>query len=330
MEVDLASLPGLRPRSYRGPADHAAMAELMTRWYATIGIQGVTTAADVDHSYAHLENCDPRTDMVMVESDDGRLAGYTRTEWQQVVGGERKYWVFVKLDPDWRDTGLARALLEANRRRARAIAAEHDIDCPQVFEGWAEDDREKVFADAYRAMGFEPVTYGATMVRPHLDDIPVLQLPEGVEIRPVHASHLRAIWEADKEAFRDHWGYSEPTEEDWERFLEFPHRDETLWKVAWHRDQVVGQVRSFIDHPENEELGLRRGWTEFISTARQWRKQGVATALICESLLELKRRGMTDAALGVHTENPTGAFRLYESLGYEVSERYTTFRQPVD
>jgi ribosomal protein S18 acetylase RimI-like enzyme len=38
---------------------------------------------------------------------------------------------------------------------------------------------------------------------------------------------------------------------------------------------------------------------------------------------------MTEAALGVHTENPTGAFRLYESLGYEVRERYTTFQQPV-
>jgi mycothiol synthase len=76
-------------------------------------------------------------------------------------------------------------------------------------------------------------------------------------------------------------------------------------------------------------LGLRRGWTEFISTARDWRKRGVARALICESLRELKDRGMSDAALGVHTENPTGAFHLYESLGYEVQERYTTFQQPV-
>jgi ribosomal protein S18 acetylase RimI-like enzyme len=28
-------------------------------------------------------------------------------------------------------------------------------------------------------------------------------LPEGVEIRPVEDEHLRAIWEADAEAFRD-------------------------------------------------------------------------------------------------------------------------------
>jgi mycothiol synthase len=329
MEIDLSTLPGLHARPYRGPVDHPAMAEMMTRWYAASGFEGVATVAEVDHTYAHLEHCDPLTDMVMVESADGRLAGYTRTEWQQVEGGERKYFVFAKLDPDWVGTDLAAALLEANRARARAIASGHAVDCPKLFEGWSEDDRERILADAYRAMGFRPVTFGATMVRSHLDDVPATSLPAGLKIRPVHESHLRAIWEADKEAFRDHWGYSEPTEEDWERFLGFPHRDESLWKVAWEGDRVVGQVRSFINRAENDELGLRRGWTEFISTARDWRKRGVARALICESLRELKDRGMSDAALGVHTENPTGAFHLYESLGYEVQERYTTFQQPV-
>ena len=36
---------------------------------------------------------------------------------------------------------------------------------------------------------------------------------------------MRTIWEADVEAFRDHWGYVEPTDEDYERFLEFPYND---------------------------------------------------------------------------------------------------------
>ncbi len=88
-------------------------------------------------------------------------------------------------------------------------------------------------------------------------------------------------------------------------------------------------VRFAANADENAELGQQRGWTEDISTRRDWRKQGVARALICASLRELKTRGMTEAALGVHTENPTGAFQLYESLGYVVTERYTTFRQPL-
>lgn len=328
MEIDLTSLPGLHARLYRGPGDHPAMATMITRWDRAIGVEEFTSVEDLDHNYAHLENCDLQSDMLLVETDGGRLVGYTRTDWEQIVDSERKYAVFAKIDPDMRGTDLARVLLEAGRARAGDIAATHDVDCPQVFEGWASDD-EPDMLQAYEMLGFEPVTYAATMVRPHLDDIPDAVLPPPLEIRPVEESHLRTIWEADKEAFRDHWGYAEPSENDFTRFLEFPHRDESLWKVAWEGDRVVGQVRTFINHAENNELGLRRGWTEFISTHREWRTRGVARALICASLRELEKRGMTDAALGVHTENLTGALQLYESLGYVVTERHTTFHQPV-
>lgn len=328
MDIDLSALPELRARSYRGAADHLAMAEMITRWFRASGIDEVSTAEDLAHNYAHLENCDPNTDMVMVETTSGRLVGYTRTDWDQVVEGPRKYAVFGKIDPDMRGSDLPLALLKAGLDRAQVIAATHDVDCPKLFEGWVSE-REPDFQQAYEALGFTPVTYGATMVRPHLDDIPDAKLPVGLEIRPVEESHLRAIWEADKEAFRDHWGYAEPSEDDYLRFLEFPHRDESLWKVAWDGDGVAGQVRTFINADENAELGQQRGWTEDISTRRDWRKQGVARALICASLRELKQRGMTDAALGVHTENPTGAFQLYESLGYAVTDRYTTFQLPI-
>lgn len=306
------------------------MASLLNRWYRAIGTGEVATVEDLDHNYAHLENCDPAVDMVMVEDRSGSLVGYTRTDWWQVATGERKYAVFAKVDPDWGESGLPLALLEAGERHNLRTAATHDIAGPKILEGWAEDDHERVMVEAYLELGFSPVTHGAVMVRPHLDDVPEVSLPEGVEIRPVEESHLRAIWEADKEAFRDHWGYSEPSEEDWHRFLSFPHRDESLWKVAWAGDTVVSQVRAFINQAENVELGQLRGWTEFISTHRDWRRLGIASALICASLRELKSRGMTEAALGVHVENPNGAFKLYESLGYKVVERSTTFQKRID
>ena len=33
--------------------------------------------------------------------------------------------------------------------------------------------------------------------------------------------------------------------------------------------------------------------------------------------------------LGVHVENPNGAFALYEGLGYRVVQMYGTFQKPV-
>jgi ribosomal protein S18 acetylase RimI-like enzyme len=88
-------------------------------------------------------------------------------------------------------------------------------------------------------------------------------------------------------------------------------------------------VKSFVNAAENEEHGRLRGWTEQISTARRWRRQGVAKALIVESIRELAARGMTEVALGVHTENPNGAYQLYQSLGYEVVGTWTTYRKPL-
>ena len=92
---------------------------------------------------------------------------------------------------------------------------------------------------------------------------------------------------------------------------------------------MAGQVRSFIDTAENEEFGRQRGWTEDISTARRRRRQGIAKALIVESIRELAARGMTEVALGVHTENPNGAFDLYAGLGYEVVNTWTDYRKPL-
>lgn len=179
----------------------------------------------------------------------------------------------------------------------------------------------------YEALGFHPATYGASMVMSLEGRLPEAELPPGLEMRPVTEDHLRTIWEADTEAFRDHWGFTEPTENDYRRFLGSPHRDIGLWRVAWDGDEVVGQVRSFINDDENRELGRRRGYTEDISTVRRWRKQGVASALICASLRALRERGMTEAALGVHSENPNGAYELYRKLGFEVENEWVAFHR---
>jgi hypothetical protein len=57
------------------------------------------------------------------------------------------------------------------------------------------------------------------MVRPSLGDSPDFPLPPGLEVRPVNPEHYRAIWDADVEAFLDHWGYAPPTEDDYQRWL---------------------------------------------------------------------------------------------------------------
>ena len=140
---------------------------------------------------------------------------------------------------------------------------------------------------------------------------------------------LRAIWDADQEAFEDHWGASQPSEEDWLEFSSSPHLDPTLWRVAWAGHQVAGQVRSFINAEENRRYGRRRGWVEHISVRRPWRHRGLARALMAASFPLLRARGMTEGALHVDAENLSGALRVYESMGFSPVSRETVYRKPL-
>lgn len=53
-------------------------------------------------------------------------------------------------------------------------------------------------------------------------------------------------------------------------------------------------------------------------------------ALIARSLSQLRELGMTEPSLTVDTENPSGALRLYEGLGYRPVKRGSVYRKPLD
>ena len=61
--------------------------------------------------------------------------------------------------------------------------------------------------------------------------------------------------------------------------------------------------------------------------SKDWRGKGVAKALMCRTMRILKERGMTEGALGVDEENPSGARHLYEKMGFRVTGRATFYRK---
>ncbi|HEX2152654.1 MAG TPA: GNAT family N-acetyltransferase [Acidimicrobiia bacterium] len=310
-------------RPYRGSEDLPGMVEVINRRMDHDGGEDHASVEDMAQQYEHLQRCDPSTDISIVEQD-GTIVGYARTTWEDTSEGYRAYWVVAQSLPGHDD--VLHDLYDWVESRATEIAASHPAGEKQLMT-WADQATPR--GELLRKRGYEVCRFGATLVRPDLHDIPDRPLPPGVEVRPVEDAHLRAIWEADVEAFRDHWGYTEQTEEDWEAFLDSPNWDPSLWQVAWADDRVVGQVRSYIDPVENDRFARLRGWTEDISTVREWRRRGIASALICSSLTLLRERGMTEAALGVDTENLSGAHRLYESLGFRRSRIEETYRRPL-
>src|SRR5689334_20893504 len=79
--------------------------------------------------------------------------------------------------------------------------------------------------------------------------------------------------------------------------------DTDLWVVAWDGDQVAGVVQNWIWPEENETLGVKRGWLEHVSVRRPWRRRGLGRAITKLSLERFREAGMTDAMLGMDTQN---------------------------
>ncbi len=308
------------------------MAAVLTAFHMIDESGELVTTDQITVTYDHIEAEEKERYVVVVEHERDGLVAYGRTGVDDTPECRTQYWV-AAVRPEHLHRPLFLALVEWLEQRATERAHAEQIP-GQVFRCWMPHpgpglEPGDVPAGWLHDLGYRAVRFGAAMVRPTLDEIPDLPLPEGVEIRPVTPEQLRVIWEADVAAFAGSFGEQETTEAAWLRFRDDPIADPSMWKVAWSNDQVVGQVRSFVNHEENESEGRLRGYTEFISTHADWRGRGLASALLAASLREVRDRGMTEAALGVDTENPANAFGIYERLGFQLVSYEAVLDRPV-
>ena len=326
--ADSPDVPGLVFRGFRGEEDFPHIARILNDACAADGVDRVERTEDVERNYAHLDNCDPPTDMVFADIE-GEPVAYGRVTWWTEIEGIRRLMPFCFVHPDARGRGIGAAMLAHNEARLREIAARNPADGEQTFEVFHTDTEEGAQA-LYEQSGYTAALYAVDMVRPDLEGLPDAPMPEGLAVRSPEESEMRKVWEADVEAFRDHTGASEGTENDYRQFLEFPWIEPELWRVAWDGDEIAGQVRSYVDDHHNQQFGRKRGYTENISVRRPYRRRGLARSLLVQSLGAVRGGGMTEAALSVLTENLQGAFRLYESVGFRIVRTWTTMYKPLD
>lgn len=331
--IDIPNAPviaGLAFRHFRGAEDYPKMVAVIAASAEADKIERVDTVEDVANGYAHLVNCDPYQDMLFAEVNN-EVIGYSRGFWRQEENGPRIYSSTGFLAPAWRRKGIGGSMFRWIESRMRIIAESHTATETGLLESFVTDGNIGL-ATLLEKSNYKPIRYFVDMVRPDLENIPDFPLPDGLEVRLVLPEHYRAIWDADKEAFRDHWGYAEPTEEDYQAWLgnKIIFQPQ-LWQIAWdiNTNEIAGQVRTFINAAENEKYNRKRGFTEFISVRRPWRKRGLARALIVRSLRLQKEQGMTESALGADSENISGATRVYEDCGFQVTKRNAIYRKSL-
>ncbi len=326
---DSPEIEGLTFRHYQGEEDLPGILSVYNEAHIADHEDHKETLEELTNNYRHLTNCDPAQDMILAEVK-GQMVAYARvTWWIEDATGNQIFFLFGNVHPDWRHQGLGTCMLRHNEQRLMEIAAQVATDGPCFYRSTASNFEPGNIRLLERA-GYEPIRMAYLMVCHDLHKVPDLPLPEGLDVRPVRPEHVRKIWDATQEAFRDHWGYSEPSEESYQNWLGSIEYQPELWQVAWDGDEIAGMVGNFIGNDANGERDRVRGWTENISVRRPWRRRGLARALLARSMRMFRDMGFTETALGVDTDNPNGALNLYKSMGYEVYRQVDTYQKPLE
>lgn len=323
----MPDIPGLAFRHFRGEADYAPMAAIRNARSVAGFHEGYYQAEDLANEFKYVPHCNPETDMLFAELNEQTIA-YGVCRWEQEK--QRKIFIIgINVLPELKANGIEAAMLLWLEERALEISQglpgeENRIFMQSCFQN------DVTYCDLLEAAGYTHTRSFYSMARSLEGTLPEPgALPAGIEVRPALPSQYHLVWEKANEAFREHWGFVEPREEDFLSWQESRWFQPLLWQVAWAGDRPVGQVQNFIDMLDNEKNNRLRGYTEGISVLKPYRRQGIAASLIVRSLRMLQALNLKEAALTVDSENELGALRLYESLGYRTYQVEMAYQKPM-
>jgi len=259
-----------------------------------------------------------------VVAPDGCIVGCVEL-WDHLNPPARPY-VWGRVHPHWQGCGIGSALL------AWALAT-----APRALDRLPADARLAALAEALsghrpsiellESMGMTTCHYFWQMITDLDRQISEPQWPAGLQIRTLrYPEDLEAVYSAEVDAFREHWGYVErPFAEAFERWKK--HRfgaaklKPELWFLALDGDEIAGQINS----QERDDLDAGMGWILTLGVRKAYRRRGLGQALLLHTFRELQQREVPRVGLGVDAANKTGAIQLYQRVGMRVQHEYTAY-----
>ncbi len=302
-DPDLPGLPGLTVRQ-PGPADAEAVFALVTACdLAVLGRTDATleqTAADLV-----VPGYDRDRGGLLVQDGSGASVGWLWTEDDAEAGT-----VFV--DPYSLDPAVLGWLVARGLEYARSLSAERGRPLQLSAGSWEHD---RMLGDALTAAGLS-VRRRFWRMRVDLTGAvwPPPVPPDGVAVRspdPGDESGYRMLYHVTEGAMADHWDHAEHSYEGWRvRFDAAPGRDPAQWWIA----EVDGEPAAvLIGDDSRAELGM--AWVRTLGVLPAFRGRGLGKLLLRTAFAAAAARGLTSVGLAVDSESPTGATRLYESVG---------------
>lgn len=297
-------------RPFRDAADLAAMERLAAACIADDPDCFLLHPGDIPHRlFNGMKYEDPVDFVTMWEDESGLIA------WTAVYARQQSF--DVQSLPDRRGE-LERVLL--------AHAEEHLVaEMRRLGVDRDELEAEADACDPFRGpileeLGWSRREHEYTTTRRSLQHIPDVDIPEGFVIRQVTGvEEAAAIAAVHAASFGSVW-----TPELYRRVMESPGYEPSREFVAEASD---GRLASFTVtwHDHHNRLGL----FEPVGTHQEFRRLGLARAVMIAGMQSMRAAGMADAIVSYEVSNPASA-ALYTSLGFDAFIESTTYSRTIN
>lgn len=307
--------PTLTERTYRDEADLTAIATLANLCYKADQIDAYMVVSDLREMF-NAPNFDVQRDLKLWEDEQGCLVA-TASLWHPEPSETFSCGVGFSIHPDVRNSGVEAQIIQWAEARSQEMS--------QGFEGVVKlrSAARSHLRDRFAMLeqhGFSWCRTFKRLSRSLAEPIPTGALPEGFTIRSVNPEQDGAAWvEMFNQTFVDHWDHHPMTVERFNYHSSLSTYDPGLDLVAIAPDgTMVAFCYSLIDAEENAQLKRRQGWVGLLGTRRGYRRLGLGRAILLEGLRRLQTAEMETALIGVDSENPNQAYRLYEDIGFQL------------
>jgi mycothiol synthase len=251
-------------------------------------------------------------DVLLVEID-GALAGYAIVH---------RPGAFAVVAPEYEGRGVGTRLLQWTQQREcerhvdahRQIAASTNTRARELFEG----------------AGYRQVRSYWRMARPLDRGVNAVGPPPGVTLRGLDPDgDARALHALDAESFAASPDY---VPESYEMFVqEHLQAHDSAPQLSFvaeqgGQDQEAGQVVGFLLARRWQHEAS--GYVDLLAVAPGHQRRGIGTALLTHAFAAFAAAGLSQAQLGVASDNPRG-LRVYEAAGMGPRFQFDVFERPL-
>ncbi len=258
------------------------------------------------------------TDAWIVLAPDGEVVAYANVGDRQHI----RVYAGVEVHPAYQKRGIGTQLLWLAEKRAYQHVPEAPAGA-RVALSCEVSNQNVAGQHVLEKHGFTLIRNFWRMGIELQEKPPIAQWAEGIEVCTLAPGMERAVYEADEEAFRDHWGFISMSFEEWSHWsIKGENFDPSLWFLAMDGDEIA----AFALCVDEKEAG---GWVHVLGVRRPWRRKGIGLALLHHAFGEFYRRNIHNVYLGVDAQSLTGATRLYERAGMHVVRQYKNYEKEL-